>query len=191
MAARAAKAIAKGGYRRIGMDHFVLPDDELSKALDTHQLHRNFQGYCTLRTTGQVYAFGATGISQLDDAYCQNTKDINEYIETINNGHLPVAHGYKLNEKEKVMREISESLMCNYYLDWNVLSKEINMAVSELKACTNYDEDKLKEMAADGLINRSGNIIAMAEMGSPFVRNVVAALDPLMVNTDRKFSKPI
>ena len=89
------------------------------------------------------------------------------------------------------MREISESLMCNYYLDWNVLSKETNMSISELKACTNYDEDKLKEMAADGLINRSGNIIAMAEMGSPFVRNVVAALDPLMVNTDRKFSKPI
>lgn len=64
------------------------------------------------------------------------------------------------------------------------------MSISELKACTNYDEDKLKEMAADGLINRSGNIIAMAEMGS-LVRNVVAALDPLMVTIDRKFSKPI
>ena len=191
MATRAASTIVKAGYRRIGMDHFVLPDDELSQALDTHQLHRNFQGYCTLRTTGQVYAFGATGISQLDDAFAQNVKNIDAYIDTVNSGHLPVAHGYKLNEKEKVMREISESLMCNYYLDWNVLSKEINMAVSELKACTNYDEDKLKEMAADGLINRSGNIIAMAEMGSPFVRNVVAALDPLMVNTDRKFSKPI
>ena len=71
------------------------------------------------------------------------------------------------------------------------LAKELNMSVNEIKTCTNYDEDKLKEMAADGLINMSGNIIAMAEMGSPFVRNVVAALDPLMVNTDRKFSKPI
>lgn len=81
--------------------------------------------------------------------------------------------------------------MCNYYLDFDVLAKEFNMSVDEIKACINYDEDKLNEMTADGLINMSGNIIAMAEMGSPFVRNVVAALDPLMINTDKKFSKPI
>jgi oxygen-independent coproporphyrinogen-3 oxidase len=31
----------------------------------------------------------------------------------------------------------------------------------------------------------------MTTEGHPFVRNVAAALDPLMVHTDKKFSKPI
>ena len=59
---------------------FVKPNDELSVALDSKQLHRNFQGYCTLRTTGQVYAFGVTGISQLGNAYAQNGRNITKYI---------------------------------------------------------------------------------------------------------------
>ena len=33
------------GYRHIGMDHFALPQDPLSQALDQGTLNRNFQGY--------------------------------------------------------------------------------------------------------------------------------------------------
>ncbi len=47
------------------MDHYVKEEDELYQALSSGTLHRNFQGYCTRRTTGQVYAFGVTAISQL------------------------------------------------------------------------------------------------------------------------------
>ena len=72
----AAKLLLEAGYVRVGMDHFVRPDDELYTALQEGLLHRNFQGYCTRRTTAQVYALGVTGITQLDTAYAQNTKDI-------------------------------------------------------------------------------------------------------------------
>ena len=46
-------------------------------------------------------------------------------------------------------------------------------------------------MEADGLLTRTEDTLTMTTEGTPFVRNVVAALDPLMVNTTRKFSKPI
>ena len=46
----------KSGYISIGMDHFSKPGDEFEIALKNKQLHRNFQGYCTRETTGQVYA---------------------------------------------------------------------------------------------------------------------------------------
>ena len=52
----------KSGYVSIGMDHFSKPGDEFEIALKNKQLHRNFQGYCTRETTGQVYAFGASSI---------------------------------------------------------------------------------------------------------------------------------
>jgi oxygen-independent coproporphyrinogen III oxidase len=62
------------GYTPIGLDHFARENDELTIALRNRKLHRNFQGYCTRETTGQVYAFGATGISQLESVYAQNEK---------------------------------------------------------------------------------------------------------------------
>ena len=72
--------LIKAGYVSIGMDHYSKPNDEFALALNQKKLHRNFQGYCTLETTGQVYGFGASSISQLDSAYSQNIKNASEYI---------------------------------------------------------------------------------------------------------------
>lgn len=177
----AAKLLLSAGYVRVGMDHFVRPSDELYTALVNGQLHRNFQGYCTRRTTGQVYALGVTGISQLENAYAQNTKDISEYIDIVESGQLPIKKGYALSSNQQLVREAIDTLMCNYQV---TLSPEQRLAV-------NYDESRLKEMQADGIISINGNTIRMVHESSPFVRNIAALLDPLMQNSTKSFSKPI
>ena len=187
----AADMLHAAGYKSIGLDHFVLPDDELYKALEVGLLYRNFQGYCTRRTTGQVYAFGATGISQLDSTYAQNTKDIQEYIDTTLNGTLTTRKGYALTPQERIAKEVIERLMCNYRLNWNEIASTMQISVEEVKAALHYDETRLNDMAADGLFEKTESGIEMTKVGHPFVRNVAAALDPLMQNTDKKFSKPI
>ena len=187
----AAEMLHKAGYKSIGLDHFVLPDDELYKALEAGLLYRNFQGYCTRRTTGQVYAFGATGISQLDSTYAQNTKNIQEYIDNTLNGTLTTRKGYTLTSQERIAKEVIERLMCNYRLNWDVIASTMQISVEEVKAALHYDQAQLHEMAADGLFEMTESGIVMTTAGHPFVRNVAAALDPLMQNTDKKFSKPI
>ena len=177
----AASVLTAAGYQPIGLDHFVLPDDELAVALGKGQLHRNFQGYCTRRTTGQVYAFGVTGISQLETLYAQNTRDIDDYLASVAAGKLPIRRGYVLSREQQVVREVIDTLMCNYQV---TLSDEQRSAV-------NFDERGLREMEADGIITLCGNTIRMVHESSPFVRNVAALLDPLMKNTDRAYSKPI
>lgn len=109
--------LLQAGYEPIGLDHYVLPSDELNVALQNHQLHRNFQGYCTRRTTGQVYAFGVSSISQLERGYLQNVKDIALYMQTVNSGRLPVEKGLLLTDDELIIREVIEQLMCNKKLD--------------------------------------------------------------------------
>ena len=188
---RAAEVLHGAGYRSIGLDHFVLPDDELSIALDTKCLHRNFQGYCTQRTTGQVYAFGVTGISQLGSAYAQNGRDIPAYIDEIESGRPNVCRGYILTRRQQIVREVIEAMMCNYYISWSEIARRLSLTAKEVKAAVNYDEERLREMAADGIIDYTPDAISMTSEGSPFVRNVVAILDPLMLNTTKKFSKPI
>lgn len=191
MYSRAANVLHQAGYQGIGMDHFVLPDDELNIALKNKQLHRNFQGYCTLRTTGQVYAFGVTGISQLGTAYAQNGRDIRTYIDTIHDNRLYVERGYALSRQEQIVREVIEAMMCNYHFSWSEIAARLSVSVDEVKGAVNYNLDKLKEMEADGLLVLGEDALSMTEFGSPFVRNVVAALDPLMINSEKKFSKPI
>ena len=192
MMTRAINVLHSAGYRSIGMDHFVRPNDELSVALDSKQLHRNFQGYCTLRTTGQVYAFGVTGISQLGNAYAQNGRNITKYIDSIlNDNKLDIERGYILSSQEQVVREVIETMMCNNEIEWNKLSKELNLSVESIQSNLNYDVAKLQEMANDGLITMTEQGISMTTSGSPFVRNVVALLDPLMKNNNKQYSKPI
>lgn len=177
----AAQLLLDAGYVRVGMDHFVRPDDELYTALQNGQLHRNFQGYCTRRTTGQVYALGVTGISQLETAYAQNTKDIPAYMETAGKGHLPIKIGYALSHEEQLVREVIDTLMCNYQVT----------LTDEQRTAVNFDAARLQEMQDDGIITISGNTICMVHQSSPFVRNVAALLDPLMQHTSKSFSKPI
>ncbi|MCR5454068.1 MAG: oxygen-independent coproporphyrinogen III oxidase [Bacteroidales bacterium] len=187
----AAQLLANHGYVRIGMDHFVKPTDELYLALQNDQLHRNFQGYCTKRTTAQVYAFGVTGISQLETAYAQNTKDIAEYIQEIGEGKIPVKKGYTLTRQQQYTREVIEKLMCNYYIDWREIAKYLNISVDELKSATSYNTDILSDMQNDGILTWDSNTIRITAEGAPFVRNVAASLDPLMKNSTKSFSKPI
>ncbi len=185
------RLLLAGDYRQVGIDHFVKKTDELHRAVQEGTLHRNFQGYCTRRTTGQVYAFGVTAISQLASAYAQNTKDIDEYIATVHKNRIPVKKGYALNAEEQITRAAIIELMCNEQLDWTALSERLHTPVSEIKVATAYSEKKIQQFADDGLLTFEENKLIMSEKGSPFVRNVAASLDKLMKHNDKKFSKPI
>ncbi|MDY3069032.1 MAG: oxygen-independent coproporphyrinogen III oxidase [Parabacteroides sp.] len=186
----ASKILTDSGYLKIGMDHFVKPHDELAEALRTKSLHRNFQGYCTRQTTGQVYAFGVTGITQLTSSYFQNEKNIDVYILKVNSGVLPVSKGYILNRSQQITRIVIEMLMCNYQIDWNEISLITGITPNEIKELIWIDSNKLLEMEYDGLISIAEDSIKVNDEGKLYVRNVASAFDPLNDNT-QKYSKPL
>ena len=187
----AAQRLEAAGYRPIGMDHFVLPDDELFQALQHHTLHRNFQGYCPRRITAQVYAFGVSGISQLDGAYAQNTKDIAAYIATVDEGQLPIVKGYALAPWQRIAREVIECMMCNHTVDWSELAAHLQCSVADIQQAIVYDETQLSTMQEDGLLIFDAHSVRCTPEGMPFVRNIAAAFDPMMRNNEKLFSKPV
>ena len=187
----ASKLLLEAGYKAVGMDHFVKPDDELYRALHAKQLHRNFQGYCTRQTTGQVYSFGVTGISQLSSAYVQNIKNIKEYIEAVESDSLPIAKGYTLTDKEQITRTVIEQLMCNNLIKWDEIAQFLSITKDEVLAAVRYSESELQSFHEDGVIAFNTEGIEMTSEGKLFVRNVAASLDPLMENSSKQFSKPV
>lgn len=185
----AKQILSSKGYTTIGLDHFVLPSDDLFVAAENGELRRNFQGYCTAKTTGQVYAFGVTGISQLANSYFQNSKDMNTYLQNIEAGILPVWKAYELSQSERITREVISELMCNYKIDWQQIADRFDTDIQNILENINYEESKLIEFANDGLISFNDSTLIMHSEARPFVRNVAASLDKLLLNTDKQFSK--
>ena len=187
----AYQSITTSGYTAIGIDHYALNNDELSIALKNRRLHRNFQGYCTRETTGQVYAFGVSGISQLEGIYAQNTKSIEEYISGIQAGKFVTVRGYKLNEEEKIIRECINELMCNRRLVYSEIAERLQLETKKIKSVLNSNNNELKAFTDDSIIDISEDEISITPAGQFFVRNVAAAIDPLMISTEKKFSQTI
>lgn len=190
---RAARLMLSAGYVAIGLDHFVLPDDPLAKALEKHTLHRNFQGYCPLELSGQVYALGITGISQLHDSYAQSFKELKPYYEALERGELPTFIGYKLSSDESLARDIISDLMCNYRTNPLKHAQKHGLMVHQLSELPILQLDRLHAMADDGLLTISdeGPLIMNPE-AHLFVRNVASTFD-IHYNPEnpKGYSKPI
>ena len=104
------------GYEYIGMDHFALPDDELSYAHRAGRLHRNFQGYST-QPDCDLVALGASAISRIGSCYSQNLRGVNEYSDRVAQGVLPTLRGIELTRDDVLRRSLIMALMCQGEID--------------------------------------------------------------------------
>jgi oxygen-independent coproporphyrinogen-3 oxidase len=179
------------GYIAIGMDHFAKPNDEFAIALRNKNLHRNFQGYCTRATTGQVYGFGASSISQLHSAYSQNEKNSAKYIKRIEKDGLAVIRGYQMTERDKIVRQIINEVMCNYYVDINVVAKDFGITTENVYQAVEFSIDKFEEFIKDRLMDIEGDEIKVNENGRLVIRNIAMKFDPLLTKGVGSYSKTI
>jgi oxygen-independent coproporphyrinogen-3 oxidase len=183
--------LTQNGYKAIGLDHYAKTSDDLYIAMKNRTLHRNFQGYCTRETTGQVYAFGATGISQMESAYAQNAKDTNLYVQEISKGNFFIEKGYSLSKTEKIIKHVINEIMCNHFVSWSEAASKFGVSETEVKNTVSYDENTLSELVSDGLIKFEADEIEVTDLGKFFVRNIAASFDPNLKNALQKFSKAL
>lgn len=170
------ETLTENNYIYIGLDHFAKPEDELSKALWEKKLHRNFQGYTVLKDM-DVLAFGITSISQLQNAYVRNTKNIKEYKNSISEKHLPVFDGYLMTFDDIIRKEVILQIMCNLHLDFNSFEKKFNI---NFKKYFSNSLLKLKELEEDGLVEITEKNLQILPKGRPLIRNVAMCFDAFL-----------
>lgn len=183
--------LINNGYVPVGLDHYAKPTDDLAIALRDKKLHRNFQGYCTRETTGQVYAFGSSGISQLWNSYIQNLKGYQQYIESIEKHDFAVERGYRLTKQDIVCRETVNSIMCNGYLNFEEMAEKFGIDENKLIETLQFSPLKLTEFINDGLVISDKNGFTVSPQGMLIVRNIAMALDPLLEAKQGMYSKTI
>jgi oxygen-independent coproporphyrinogen-3 oxidase len=188
---QATSQLTEAGYCAIGIDHFTLPEDDLTLAFKTKQLHRNFQGYCTRETTGQVYAFGASSISQLSGAYAQNFKEITKYMDSVEATGFAIERGYALSRTEQLIRSVINRIMCNGGLNFGQVAEEYRLTVAKVKEMVAFEPAKFDSYISDGLMELTGDEIILSEKGFLCARNIAMALDPALKAGEGVYSKTV
>ena len=108
----AIAAFDAAGYVYLGLDHFALPDDELSLAAKDGTLHRNFMGYTTQRGREMV-SLGVSSIGEIDGVYVQNIANEPEYVTLTNERGFATYRGHDMSAEDELRRDVILELMCN------------------------------------------------------------------------------
>lgn len=165
--------LTEAGYVYIGMDHFAKPDDELAVAQREKTLYRNFQGYST-RAGADLYAFGMSAISQFQNIYAQNFKELKEYYARLDAGQFATAVGYRMTEDDIVRRYVIMRLMCDMELTKVEVENRFGIIFDDYFADA---LEKLEEFVEDGLVEMTADRIAVHWMGRLVIRNIAMCFD--------------
>jgi oxygen-independent coproporphyrinogen-3 oxidase len=157
--------LTQAGYREIGMDHFALPDDQLSRSMDEGKLHRNFMGYAELRTD-ILLGLGVSAISEAPSCFHQNEKVLAQYQKKVLEEQvIPTLRGHKLTSEDQRQREMILQFMTQGHVRLSDLEQKEDV------------ENFLSQMIEDHLVAFEGDELKLTETGRPFLRNACVALD--------------
>ncbi len=187
--ANARQMFTDAGYRAIGMDHFALPTDELTVAMDERRLHRNFMGYSVVPAE-EMIGFGTSAIGEIGGCYAQNYVKLSKYYEAIDAGDLPVHRGFELSQEDIVRRWLIRRLMCDFYLDTAELKRRFDVDYRENFAA---EEEVLSEFYEEEFVRRDGENIEVLPLGRVFIRNVAMVFDAYLKRPEgqRMFSRTV
>lgn len=181
------RRLTEAGYVYIGMDHFALPEDELSLAKENGTLQRNFQGYST-HADCDLIGLGNTAIGKVGDSYSQNVKETAQYQARLEAGRLPVVRGYRLNADDLLRRDVIHTLMCHGRIDVAEIEAAhgINFYYTFASALA-----ELAEMAGDGLVDIGDRHITVRPGVRLMMRNMAMAFDAYLTPHEERYSRTV
>lgn len=167
------EAFDAAGYVYLGLDHFALPEDELSVAAADGTLHRNFMGYTTQRGREMV-SLGVSSIGEVDGCYVQNIANEPEYVRDVAERGFATYRGHAMSPEDRMRRDIILELMCNGRVDKRRIEAEHGV---DFDATFALELEELETPASDGLVELSSDLIKLTPIGQVLMRNVAVPFD--------------
>lgn len=182
--------LGEAGYVYIGMDHFALPGDSLAEAQRRGGLHRNFMGYTT-HAESDLVGLGVSAISHIGPSFSQNPRDLGSWEQAIDQGHLPVWRGMRLEEDDVIRADVIQQLMCHGTLDYRDLGRR------HVIDFTTYFADalqRLRPLQDDGLVELRGDGLRATSRGRMLLRIIAMCFDrylPTAAASTPRFSRTV
>ena len=171
--ALAIEHLEAAGYRYVGMDHFALPDDDLSRAQARGDLHRNFMGYTT-HGGCDLIGFGMSAISHVNDSFSQNQRDLRSWEASVDAGRLAVWRGLSLSKDDRVRADVIQGIMCQGVVEFDAIEDRHGIDFEE------YFADalpKIESLMTDGLVSIDKRSIRATDRGRFLLRFTAMCFD--------------
>ncbi len=174
------------GYASIGLDHFALEHDCLTKAARNGSMRRNFQGYTT-DVSDALLAFGASAIGEFPQGFVQSARDTLEWSQRIDRNESPVTRGLATTAEDRMRAEVIERLMCDLTVDPAAIAARHGFDARVFDEV----EEKLAHAIAAGIAVMSGTRISVPPKHRLFLRTVAAAFDAHFVAAPNRHAKAV
>jgi oxygen-independent coproporphyrinogen-3 oxidase len=162
------------GYVQIGMDHFVLPTDELARARRDGTLRRNFMGYTT-RAGLDLIGLGPSAISELASAYAQSQRDLDGWERAVREGGLATLRGHRLSSDDQERRWVIQAILCHEAVEAPAFRARFGAPLAERFAA---ELARLQPLEADGLVACSADgSFRVTPLGRLAPRNIAMLFD--------------
>ncbi len=183
------RKLVEAGYVYIGMDHFALPDDELSLAMKNGTLQRNFQGYSTCRETDLV-GMGVSAIGKVGNSFVQNQKDIRDWQAVLEQNELPVWRGLGLSGEDRLRREVILAIMCQGFVNFSDFEERFGI---DFRTHFALELESLIPLQDDGLVELSEQSFEVTPVGLLLLRVIAMKFDEYLINDQqgKSYSKVI
>jgi len=165
--------LQNNGYVAIGMDHYALPADPLSVALQEKSLHRNFMGYATQGDVDMI-AFGPSAISHIGDVFAQNHVKLRAYEHSAREREKLFEKGYRMGGEDQMRNHLIQSIMNNLYVDIPRFEERWKISFWNHFA---LEKNNLAHFTEEGLLLLSDSEIEVTETGRHVVRHIAAVFD--------------
>jgi oxygen-independent coproporphyrinogen-3 oxidase len=112
------------------------------------------------------------GVSAISDSwygFAQNVKSVEEYLQQIKAGELPVFKGHLLTADDLVIRRHILNIMCNGKTTYNMHLETSEALLDGL--------ERMQALEHDGLIELNSWQLTVTHLGKRFLRNICMALD--------------
>ena len=181
--------LTEAGYDYIGMDHFALPEDELSLARRDGTLQRNFQGYSTRRGCDLV-ALGVSAISKIGVSFAQNAASTIDYEAMIDAGHLPVCRGLVSDADDRLRAAVIHDIMCRDGIDFASFDAQHDIDFVDYFA---PELARLQPAIEDDLVTLDEDTLAVTAKGRLLLRSIAMVFDRYLdaASNSERFSKAI
>ncbi len=159
------------GYQPIGIDHFGLAGDALTRAANSNTLRRNFQGY-TDDTAEVLIGLGASSISRFPQGYAQNAPRTADYAAAIAKGTFSVHRGHPFSAEDHLRGAMIEQLMCTFRIDRDHIAQRFGHTPAALMPLLHQTHQAFR-----GVVTLDDEGLKVPPPARPLTRLIARSLD--------------
>lgn len=165
----AVKRLTLAGYEHLGLDHFVLPDDQRLAARLDGNLRYGFMGFAPTPPR-DVVALGAGSSGAVHGCRVLNYGDLDRYCSLLDAGRLPIRCGVETGGDHRLRTAIVEGLLCRRSLDFEQLEILFGTPIASHLA---PELEALEPMLTDGLVRTTDTGIDVSPRGELLLAAIV------------------